>query len=150
PSLAEKWESSPDGRVFTVTIRDGITWSDGIPFTAADVLFSLQANYDPKAASVLASALTINGSPITAAAPDPRTVVFTYPAAYGPGIGLLDNLYLVPKHKLQAALDAGTFAKAWLASTPPSDLVSIGPFQLTRYEPGQRLVFDRNPRYWKK
>ncbi len=150
PSLAEKWETSPDGRTYSLTLREGLAWSDGVPFTSADVLFSLQAVYDPKAASVLASSLTINGSPIAASAPDPRTLVITYPAPFGPGIGLLDNLHLVPKHKLQAALDAGTFANAWLASTPPSDLVAIGPFTLTRYDPGQRLVFDRNPRYWKK
>jgi peptide/nickel transport system substrate-binding protein len=150
PSLAEKWESSADGRTHTLTLREGVTWSDGVPFTSADVTFSLQAIYDPKAASVLASALTINGAPIAASAPDPRTVIVTYPAPFGPGVGLLDNLYLVPKHKLAAALDAGTFAKAWLASTPPSELVSLGPFQLSRYDPGQRLVFDRNTKYWKK
>jgi peptide/nickel transport system substrate-binding protein len=150
PVLAEKWEVSPDGRTYTLTLRDGAVWSDGVPFTSADVLFSLQAVYDPKAASVLASSLTINGSPITASAPDPRTIVVTYPAPFGPGVGLLDNLHLVPKHKLQPALDAGTFSKAWLASTPPADLVSIGPFALSRYDAGQRLVFERNPKYWKK
>jgi peptide/nickel transport system substrate-binding protein len=150
PSLAERWEISPDGRTYTLTLRDGVRWSDGVPFTSADVLFSLQAVYDAKSASVLASSMMVNGSPLTASAPDARTVVVTYPAPFGPGIGLLDNLHLVPKHKLQAALDAGTFSKAWLASTPPSELVSIGPFQLTRYDPGQRLVFDRNPTYWRK
>ncbi|MGH9200311.1 MAG: ABC transporter substrate-binding protein, partial [Vicinamibacterales bacterium] len=150
PALAEKWETSADGRVYTLTLRDGVAWSDGVPFTSADVLFSFQAVYDPKSASVLASALTVNGAPLTAASPDPRTVVVTYPAPFGPGLALLDNFYLAPKHKLQAALDAGTFSKAWLASTAPSDLVSIGPFQLIRYDPGQRLVFERNPRYWKK
>ncbi|MGH9386649.1 MAG: ABC transporter substrate-binding protein [Vicinamibacterales bacterium] len=150
PALAETWETSADGRVYTLTLRDGVAWSDGVPFTSADVLFSFQAVYDPKSASVLASALTVNGAPLTAASPDPRTVVVTYPAPFGPGLALLDNFYLAPKHKLQAALDAGTFSKAWLASTAPSDLVSIGPFQLIRYDPGQRLVFERNPRYWKK
>jgi peptide/nickel transport system substrate-binding protein len=150
PVLAEKWEASADGRTYTLTLRDGVTWSDGTPFTSADVLFSLRASYDPKAASVLASVLTINRSPITASAPDARTVVINYPAPFGPGIGLLDNLYLLPEHKLAAALEAGTFPKAWLASTSPSELASIGPFQLTRYDPGQRLVFDRNPKYWKK
>lgn len=150
PSLAEKWEASADGRTFTLKLRDGVAWSDGVPFTSADVLFSFQAIYDPKASSVLASSLTINGSPIQVSAPDATTVVVTYPTSFGPGIRLLDNVHLAPKHKLQTALDAGVFAKAWPASTPPSDLVGLGPFQLTRYDPGQRLVFDRNPRYWKK
>src|SRR5262245_48121356 len=102
PSLAEKWETSADGRVYTLSLRDGVTWSDGVPFTSADVLFSLQAVYDPKSASVLASALTVNGSPLTVAAPDARTVVITFPSPFGPGLALLDNLYLVPKHRLQA------------------------------------------------
>lgn len=150
PSLAEKWTASADQLSYTLTLRDGVTWSDGQPFTSADVLFTFQAIYDPKVASILASSLLVNGAPLQVTAPDARTVVVKYPAPFGPGLRLLDNLTLVPKHKLQAALDAGTFAQAWGAGSPVSDLVSIGPFMLTRYESGQRLVFDRNPRYWKK
>ncbi|MDO8678976.1 MAG: ABC transporter substrate-binding protein [Acidobacteriota bacterium] len=150
PSLAEKWSVSADNLTYTLTLRDGVTWSDGTPFTSADALFSFQAVYDPKAASVLTSGLLINGVPLKVSAPDARTVVVKYPAPFGPGIRLLDNLNIAPKHKLQAALAAGKFAAAWAAGTPIADLVSIGPFMLTRYESGQRLVFDRNPRYWKK
>src|SRR5438552_10310210 len=54
PWLAEKWETSPDGRTFTLHLRPGVTWSDGEPFTAADVLFTLQAGFDPKTESVRA------------------------------------------------------------------------------------------------
>lgn len=150
PSLAERWVASADGRTFTLSLRPGVTWSDGAPFTAADVAFSFQAAYDPRAASDLASALSVNGQPLAISTPDPHTVVVTLPAPFGPGLRLLDNLTIAPRHKLQPSLDDGTFAHAWTAATPPGDLVSIGPFQLSRYEPGQRLVFDRNPRYWKK
>ncbi len=59
-------------------------------------------------------------------------------------------MHLAPKHKLEAALKAGTFAQSMGVSTAPADLVSLGPFKLTSYTPGQRLVFDRNPLYWKK
>src|SRR5205085_11352194 len=48
PWLAEKWESSADGRMHTLHLRPGVTWSDGTPFTSADVLFSLRAVFDPK------------------------------------------------------------------------------------------------------
>jgi len=150
PSLAEKWSVSADNLTYTLTLRDGVTWSDGVPFTSADALFSFQAVYDPQASSILTSSLLINGAPLKVSAPDARTVVIHYPAPFGPGIRLLDNLTIAPKHKLQAALAAGKFAEAWGAGTPMADLVSIGPFMLTRYESGQRLVFDRNPRYWKK
>ena len=150
PWLAEKWESSADGRTHTLHLRSGVTWSDGAPFTSADVLFSFQAVFDGKARSVIASSLTVGGQPIRARAPDPQTVVLTYAAPSGPGLRLLDNLPILPKHKLEAALAGGTFASAWNASTPPADIVGTGPFIVREYQPGQRVVLDRNPRYWRR
>src|SRR5262245_18428386 len=52
PWLAESWEAAPDGRTFTLHLRRDVTWSDGAPFTSADVLFTLQAVFDPKSESV--------------------------------------------------------------------------------------------------
>jgi peptide/nickel transport system substrate-binding protein len=150
PALAESWTASPDGRQFTLTLRSGVAWSDGTPFTSADVRFSVDAALDPRAKSVLASALTVSGKRLTVETPDARTVVLTMPAPFGPGIRLLDDFPLIPRHKLGAALENGTFAQAWDAATPPGELVGLGPFVLARYEPGQRLVFERNPRYWRK
>lgn len=150
PGLAESWTMTPDGRQYTLTLRDGATWSDGQPFTAADVRFSIDAALDPRAKSLLASGLAVNGKPLTADTPNPRTVVITLPAPFGPGIRLLADLPLIPKHKLGAALENGTFAQVWGASTPPQELTGLGPFVLARYDPGQRLVFTRNPHYWRR
>jgi peptide/nickel transport system substrate-binding protein len=150
PWLAERWESSEDGRTHTLHLRQGVVWSDGMAFTSADVLFSLRAAYDPSVKSVLASNLMVGDQEIKAAAPDAATVVLSYPAPSGPGLRLLDMLPILPRHKLEAALSAGTFAQAWGPTTPPSDLVGTGPFLLREYQPGQRLVFDPNPRYWRK
>ena len=150
PWLAEKWEASADGRTFTLHLRPGVTWSDGQPFTSADVLFTLQAIFDPKTESVVAEQLTVDGKPITATAPDDRTVVLSYPAPSGPGLRLFDPVAILPKHKLEAALKEGTFANAWNSATPPAEIVGTGPFALREYVPGQRLVLDRNPRYWRK
>ena len=150
PWLAEKWDAAPDGRTFTLHLRPGVTWSDGTPFTSADVLFTLQAVFDLRSESVVANQLTVAGKPITATASDDHTIVLTYPAASGPGLRLLDALVILPKHKLEGALAAGTFAKSWDSATPPSDLVGTGPFLLREYIPGQRIVLDRNPRYWRK
>ena len=149
PALAQSWTASPDNQTFTLTLRDA-AWSDGTPFTSADVLFTFKAVYDPKVNSVLASSLQVGGQPLAVTAPDAHTVVIKYPGPFGPGIAMLDNLPIAPKHKLEAALTAGTFAQAWGVATPVNELVSLGPFVLSRYEPGQRLVFDRNPHYWNK
>lgn len=149
PWLAESWEVSPDQRVFTLTLRSGLTWSDGTPFSTEDVLFSARTAYDPAVNSILATSLKIDGVPIAFTAPDPQTIRVELPASFGPGLRLLDNLPILPRHKLEDAVVSGRFGQAWSAATPPSDMAGMGPFQLLRYEPGQRLVFERNPRYWR-
>ena len=150
PWLAERWDSSPDGHTHTLHLRKGVTWSDGMPFTSADVLFTLQAIYDPRAESVVGSNLLPGGKPIQAAAPDASTVVLTYAAPSGIGIGLLDMFPILPAHKLESALKDGTFAKSWATGTPPDQIAGTGPFVLREFKPGERLVFDRNPRYWRR
>jgi len=149
PWLAERWESSADGLTHTFHLRPNLTWSDGAPFSSADVLFSLEAALDPKVKSVVAANMIVGGQPIKAAAPDANTVVFTFAAPSGPGVRLFDNLPILPRHKLGAALAAGTLAQAWGPATPPSELAGMGPFVLREYVAGQRLVFDRNPRFWR-
>ena len=150
PWLAERWDSSPDGLTHTLHLRRGVQWSDGAPFTSADVAFSLQAAMDPEAGSVLTSVLVAGGQPITVATPNPETVTLTFAAPSGPGLRMLDQVTILPKHKLEAAYAKGEFAKAWGAATPPAEIVGLGPFVLKEYTPGQRLVFDRNPNYWRK
>ena len=150
PWLAERWTTSPDGLVYTLTLREGLRWSDDTPFTSADVAFTFKAVFDPATKSVLASGLEVDGKPLTATAPDARTVVVTFPRPFGPGIRLLDNLVILPKHRLEAAAAGGTLAQTWTPTTAPSDIVGMGPFVLTRYEPGQRLTFARNPHYWRR
>src|SRR5438874_1915760 len=113
PWLAEKWESSADGRTYTVHLRPGVTWSDGEPFTSADVLFTLQAAFDPKTGSVVSEQLTVGGKPITGTAPDDHTVVLSYAEPSGPGLRLFDALVILPRHRLEGQLKDGTFANAW-------------------------------------
>jgi peptide/nickel transport system substrate-binding protein len=150
PWLAEKWVTSPDNRVFTLTLRDGVTFSDGVPFTSDDVVFSFRALYDPAVESSLASGKMVRGKPLQVSAPDPRTVVVTLPSPFSPGIALLDSVPIYPKHQLQGALDAHTFATAWGATTKPGTMAGLGPFVVGEYVPGQRLTFTRNPHYWQK
>jgi peptide/nickel transport system substrate-binding protein len=148
PWLAEKWDRSSDGRRYTLTLRDGLTWSDGVPFTAADVLFSFAAANDPN--SVITEGVRVGGKPLQATSPDPRTVVVVFPGPFGPGLRLLDNLVILPKHKLESALKTGSFGKTWPPTTPIADVVGLGPFVLKEHQPGVRLIYERNPRYWRK
>jgi peptide/nickel transport system substrate-binding protein len=150
PWLAESVDSTPDGLTHTLKLRTDVLFSDGVPFTSADVLFAFDAAYDAATGSPVGESLKIGGRPISASAPDAATVVLKFPSSYGPGLRILDNLPILPRHRLEPALKAGTLATAWGVTTPPSELVGLGPFVLDQYEPGQRLVFSRNPHYWRK
>ncbi len=150
PWLADSWETSTDGLRLALKLHPNTTFADGHPFTADDVVFSFDAAYDEKAEGVLADSLKVDGKKLAVAAPDPHTVVITFPAPYAPGPRMLDNLPIYPRHKLEAALKAGTFGSAWGLATPLTEVTGLGPFTLTGYTPGQRLVFDRNPHFFKR
>lgn len=150
PGLAESTSCAADGVTCTLTLRQGVTFSDGTPLTSADVLFSFRAVYDAKTGSVIADAMSPGGKPLQASAPDARTVVVKFSAPFGPGLRFLDVLPILPRHKLEAALNAGTLRQAWGPATPPADLAGLGPFVLQEYRAGERLVFARNPRYWRR
>ncbi|MBZ5560519.1 MAG: ABC transporter substrate-binding protein [Acidobacteriia bacterium] len=150
PWLAEKWSVSDHGQTFTLTLRRDVVFSDGHPFTADDVLFSFAAAYDDRTGGPLTDALKVAGKKLEVKATDPHTVVIRFPVPFAPGLRILDNLPILPRHTLEAAFNAGTFAKAWSTSTPPADLAGLGPFVLAEYTSGQRLVFTRNPRYFRR
>jgi len=150
PWLAEKWEMTSDGRQYTLHLRSGVTWSDGTPLTSADVLFTLKAVQDKQVGSPLADGLVVGGKPLEASAPDANTVVLKFAAPAGPGLRILDPIPIVPRHKLESALNAGNFRMAWPTTIASSEVVGAGPFVLSAYQPGQRIVLARNPRYWRK
>ena len=118
PWLAEGWTEDPDGLTYTLTLRDNVTFSDGAPFTSADVLFSFEAVYDERVGSPLADALRVGGRPLEVSAPDARTVVIWFPAPFSPGLRLLDNLPILPKARLAEALAQGTLRDAWGSCDP--------------------------------
>ena len=150
PQLARTWSASADGLTYTVQLQPGLFFSDGVPFSVEDVVFAFEAAYDPRTASPLADSLLIDGKPLQVRALGSETFELTFPSAYGPGLRILDNLPILPKHRLIAALAQGTLASAWGITTPPSELAGLGPFVLAEYRPGERVVFARNSRYWRK
>lgn len=150
PRLATSWTGSPDGLTWTLRLADGVSFSDGTPFTSADVVFTFQALFDERVKSEIATSLLIEGKAPQVRAVDASTVVLILPATYGPGLSLLDAVPILPRHKLQASLEAGTFREAWSVTTPLSEIVGLGPFVMDRYVPGERLAFRRNPNFWLK
>ncbi|HRW08597.1 MAG TPA: ABC transporter substrate-binding protein [Caldilineaceae bacterium] len=84
PNIAESWEVSEDGTTYTFTLREGLRWSDGEPFTSADILFWWeQVETNPEINANPYGYFVVNGEPATVTAPDDLTVVFQFVAPNG-------------------------------------------------------------------
>jgi peptide/nickel transport system substrate-binding protein len=150
PALAKSWSVSSDGRHYTLVLRDGLRFSDGAPLTADDVVFTFEAYSDPRINSPQRDVLLVSGIPVTATKLSSSTIRFDLAAPYAPGERLFDSFWILPKHKLGAAYAEGRFAQAWTLGASPSELATAGPFRVKQYLPGQRLLVERNPYYWKR
>jgi peptide/nickel transport system substrate-binding protein len=150
PGLAKSWNASPDGRTYTLELRRGLRFSDGQPFTADDVLFSFEVYLDEKVHSPQHDLLIVGGKPVSVEKLSDYTVRFHLAQPYAAAERLFDGLAILPRHVLDSAYRSGNFAQAWNISMPPARFAGLGPFRLKEYVPGQRLVLERNPYYWKQ
>jgi peptide/nickel transport system substrate-binding protein len=149
PALAKSWKTSSDGRAFTLQLRKGIRFSDGHPFDADDVVFSFAAYMDENVDSPQRDLLIIDGKPLTVTKVDQYTVRFTLPRPYAAAERLFDGLAMLPKHLLEKSFREGKFVQAWSLNAVPGEIAGLGPFRLKQYLPGERVVLERNPYYWK-
>jgi peptide/nickel transport system substrate-binding protein len=148
-ALAKSWESSDDSLTWTFHLRKGIKWSDGHPFTADDVMFTMQLINDPNLKTSSQDALL--GGKIVWTKLDEYTVQAKLPEIF---VGLLRQLdgptaAIIPKHKWETVYKAGKFKEAMQVSMDPKDYITVGPFTLKSYNPGQNFTIRRNPNYWK-
>ncbi len=147
PDLASSWEITEGGKTITFHLRRDVKWSDGVPFTARDVLFTMRVIYDPHVPNSMIASLTVDGEPLKVEAPDDYTVVMKLPRPFAPLLYAV-GVPIVPEHVLAKPLASAQFNRTWGIDTPPADLICLGPYRMERYVPGQLLAFKRNPAYW--
>jgi len=150
PQLAKSWDVSPDGLKWTFHLRPDVQWFDGAPFTADDVVFTFNdLIFNPDIPSSSKDVLTIDGKPLKVEKIDDLTVRFTLPVKFAPFLRAMSQSIL-PKHCLWQAVRDKKFSFTWGIDTSPASIIGTGPFMLSEYHPGERLVFKRNPHYWKR
>jgi peptide/nickel transport system substrate-binding protein len=150
PALAKSWSVSRDGRQYTLRLRRGLRFSDGQPLDADDVVFSFQVYLDEKIDSPQRDLLVVGGKPISVVKVDQYTVRFEISQPYAAAERLFDGIAILPRHLLEVLYRNGGFSDAWSISMAPSEFAGLGPFRLKEYVPGQRIVLERNPFYWKQ
>lgn len=139
PDLATLWEISPDQTTFTFHLRNNIYWQDGVKFTSADVKYTIEkvvSKYNPNGRDQLSSLVRVdtpdnNTAIILLSKPNPSFMDW----AGVQGIGTI-----LPKHVYD-----GTDPTTNPANTNP---IGDGPYVLKEYAKGDRVVLDRNPKYY--
>lgn len=141
PCLAESWDV--DGDVWTFTLRKDVTFSDGTPFTAEDVLFT----YDrvPKVPNSPSSYALYLSSIEKVEAVDAHTVRIT---TKGPSPVLLANLSLVPIMSKAAASGEAPEGKTTVELNRGDGLVGTGPYKFVSWKRGAEIVLERNEHFW--
>lgn len=139
PGLAEKWEISPDGRLYTFFLNKNATFSDGSPVRASDVLFTLKKIVDP-----LTEAPQIAGSfekldLATTKIIDDNTIVIGFKEALAPQLVRFNDLLVLPEH---------VYSKGNFKMDFATQAVGTGPYRLVRREAGKEIVLERRPDYW--
>ncbi len=113
PNIARAWEVSPDGKITTLSLRRGMKWSDGHPFTADDFVFWFQDVYNNKdLVPTPLSVMTIGGKPIAIEKIDATTIRFVSPEPYYALPTVLASVWGIGHHARWGRSALGGFAPA--------------------------------------
>jgi peptide/nickel transport system substrate-binding protein len=158
PALAESWEVSEDAQRIVLTLREGLRWSDGEPLTAEDVVFTYNdLFFNEEIPTSIRDVLRIGEAGVlpTVRKLDQRRVEVVSPEPFAP---LLRNMSLaiLPAHSLRQLVTTKNsegeplFVSALGTDTNPAEMAVNGPYQIASYTTSQRIVFRRNPNYWRR
>nr|MBA2749258.1 ABC transporter substrate-binding protein [Tatlockia sp.] len=164
PALAESWQVSDDKKHITFTLRQGLQWSDGEPLTADDVVFTYQdIIFNPAIPTDWKDFLKVGASgvfPKIRKLSD-RQVEFIFPEPFAPFLSTTtgastNSVGILPKHILAKSITTKDakgkpqFLSTWGTDTDPRKVIVNGAYKIASYAPGQRVIFERNPYYWRK
>lgn len=134
------WTIFPDGRTETTyRLREGFTWHDGVPVTAADYVFAMQVRTNPDVPRLYSSIFRHNIESLNA--PDARTLVVTWKAPYIYADRAFDTATTMPRHLLEEAFaaDPSTIVHLPYFTT---EYVSNGPYKMREFDPGTKAMLD--------
>jgi peptide/nickel transport system substrate-binding protein len=130
PELAKSWKVTGGGRSIVFQLREGVLFSDGAPFTAADVAYTMRVLMDPALHSATGDAFRSGAGEVKTAIRG-NEITITFPEVVAGLARLFDQVAVLP------------------ASSPLKERAVLGPFRIAEHKPGSHLLLERNPNYWK-
>lgn len=158
PELAESWQIADNKKQITFILKKDLKWSDGKPLTVDDVIFTYNEVYFNEAipSNIIDSfKIGVERKLPVVKKLDDRRIEFTVPEPFAPFLGNLGTAIL-PAHALQESVrnkdkDAKPlFLTKWGVNTNPQEIITNGPYKLASYATSQRIIFERNPYFWRK
>jgi peptide/nickel transport system substrate-binding protein len=154
PDMAESWTVSDDARTLTFTLREGLTFHDGRPVTAADVAFTLTSMAHPDYAggryaeiSILEGAPAFREGNAESVAGievlDERTVSFTTREPFAPFLAVIGGIFILPEH-VYGAVPVGQ----WQEHSSNRNPLGSGPFVFDEFRPGEFISVRAFEGYW--
>ncbi|MGA7514883.1 MAG: ABC transporter substrate-binding protein, partial [Candidatus Sulfotelmatobacter sp.] len=131
PGLAISWKVSKEGRQIWFRLRSGISFSDGTPFSAEDVAYTVQQLMDPALHSPTGDAFRSGTGSVETKVISPTQILIRFPAPVAGLDRLFDQVAILSEH------------------SPKKEMAVLGPFMVADYRPGSEVLLKRNPNYWK-
>ena len=131
PELAQSWKVSKDGKQITFKLRSGVSFSDGTPFSAEDVAYTVQRLMDPALHSPTGDAFRSGPGNVETKIISPSQISIAFPAAVAGLDRQFDQVAILSAHSAK------------------KEMAVLGPFAVADYKPGATLLLKRNPNYWK-
>ncbi len=132
PELAVSWKVLEGGRKIAFQLREGVSFSDGTPFTAEDVAFTMRALMDPNLHSPTGDSFRSGAGTVETQIATPYRITIVFPAPVAGVERLFDQVAILS------------------ARSPRKELATLGPFCLGEYRPGSHVILVRNAHYWKR
>jgi peptide/nickel transport system substrate-binding protein len=131
PELAHSWKVSKDGRQISFKLRSGLSFSDGTPFSAEDVAYTVQQLMDPALHSPTGDAFRSGPGTVATKIISSTQIAITFPAPVAGLDRLFDQVPMMSAH------------------SPKKEMAVLGAFMVADYKPGATVLLKRNPNYWK-
>jgi peptide/nickel transport system substrate-binding protein len=132
PELAASWTISRDGRSITFNLRERVYYSDGTPFSAEDVAYTVQRLMDPALHSPTGDSFRSGSGVVRTRVDSPARITITFPAPVAGIDKLFDQVAIVSSRSAN------------------KERAVLGPFYVADYKPDSYVLLKRNPNYWRR